>query len=447
MRKLILLMIVLAFGVLNAGAQETTIPETLPEGVTIQYWHQYNNEFQQATINALVDEFNTSNEWGITVEATPQGSYNDIRNLVNSAIQSGDLPNIIPGFPNDALSYALEPNLIVDLNPYVSDPNWGLSEEELTNLNEAAFNAWVFDGEPHNGARLGWVNQISGAVLFYNPTMIEALGFEAAAPQTLEELEAIACAAANTTDLTGAEGADVQGYPIVAEASQFESFVAGIGGGIWNAETGMWDFTSEEVITILELYKRLYDAGCAYIPAEQFGNTADFARATNPFAISSTAGIAPTNAIVEEAGVVENWTLDVTPANGGTPVIQLYTPGIMMVSATPEEQLATWLFMKYFTSPEVQAQWATALSLFPANNAAVELIDETAYFPGFYEMIQRVGAGEVSVYVSPQRLSYGQVRSILAQGIADVTSGGLDVQEVAERMTEEANAALADEGQ
>jgi arginase family enzyme len=49
----------------------------------------------------------------------------------------------------------------------------------------------------------------------------------------------------------------------------------------------------------------------------------------------------------------------------------------------------------------------------------------------------------VNIYFAPQQLSYGEVRSILATGLADVTSGGLDVAEVAQRMTDEAAAVLA----
>jgi multiple sugar transport system substrate-binding protein/sn-glycerol 3-phosphate transport system substrate-binding protein len=274
--------------------------------------------------------------------------------------------------------------------------------------------------------------------------MMAELGFSETSPATLDEFAAAACAAANS-GLTGADGGAVQGFPIVADSSQFESLVAGLGGSIW--VDGQWNFTTEESLRVLRLYKDLYDQGCAYIPAERFGNTADWARALNPFAFSSSAGIAPTLNTVRDAGnLVTDWRVLGTP--GGTaddkPVLQLYTPGLIILSATPEQQLASWIFVRYFSTPEIQAQWSQQLSLFPLTKSAAGLMDTSAMVPEFVAMINRLANDEVTVYVSPQNLSYGEVRNIVATGLADVTSGGLDVEEVAQRMTDEANAAMED---
>src|SRR5690554_5772459 len=147
--------------------------------------------------------------------------------------------------------------------------------------------------------------------MFTNRAMMEALGFSPDAPTTLDEFAEIACAAANS-DLTGLDGAEVQGFPIVPNASELETLVAGIGGNIW--ADGQWDFTSEPVIRVLQLYKDLYDQGCAYIPAEAFGNTADWARGLNPMAFSSTAGIAPTMRTASDAGnLVTDWMVHPAP--------------------------------------------------------------------------------------------------------------------------------------
>jgi len=302
-----------------------------PSGQTLTYWHQYNNATQLSIITGLVNAFNANNPYGITVEAAPQGNYNDIQTLMNNSIISGDLPNLVAGFPNSALSYALDA-AVVDLTPYYTDAKWGLSGDVLADLNQVALDAWLFDE-----GRLGVPNQISGQVMFTNTAMIEALGFPADAPTTLDQFAEIACAAANS-DLTGLDGAEVQGFPIVLGSSELETVIAGIGGSIW--VDGQWNFTNEHVIRALQLYKDLYDQGCAYIPAEAFANTADWARALNPMAFSSTAGIAPTLRTVGEAGnLVTDWMVHAAPTNaeGDQPVIQFFTPGIMVVSATPEE--------------------------------------------------------------------------------------------------------------
>jgi len=104
----------------------------------------------------------------------------------------------------------------------------------------------------------------------------------------------------------------------------------------------------------------------------------------------------------------------------------------MMGAGTPEEQLASWIFLRFFTQADVSQQWAEAMSFFPVNlTAAANLTPANPYFGTINDLI---ASDAVSIYLSPQQLSYGAIREILATGIADVTSGGLDVMEVAQRM-------------
>jgi ABC-type glycerol-3-phosphate transport system substrate-binding protein len=406
-----------------------------PSGVTITYWHQYNNPYQLSVITGLINAFNATNPYGITVEGLNQGSYNDIRTAMNNAIVSGDLPNLVAGFNNDALSYDLD-GVVVDLNAYFSDAKWGYSGDSAAELNQNILNGWVMP----DGRRLGWVNQVSAYSLHVNTGLIKQLGLEGA-PKTLDEFRAIACAAAQS-DLTGGGGAQIQGFPIVADSSQFESFVASIGGSIFI--DGAWNFTNEQSVMVLQFLADLYREGCAYIPQENFGNTNDFARGLNPMALGSTAGFPIVINSIRDAGeVVTEWEATVTPplAEGDRPALQLFVPGVMMLFGTPEEQLASWIFLRFYTQADVSQQWAQAMSFFPVNlTAADKLEPANAYFGAINDLI---ASDSVNIYLSPQQLSYGTVRGIVATGVADVTSGGLDVQAVAERMTAEANAAMA----
>lgn len=466
MRKIVLLLslLMLSFGAFAVSAQDPTatpVPPTPtplppvefvgkageftgesdnfagvdPSGVTLTYWHQYSSPAQQAAAAGIAAAFNASNPYGITVEAIAKGNYNDLRTAMNNAIVSGDTPNMIGGFNNDALSYDLD-GAIVDLNAYVSDAKWGYSAEAAAELNQPILDGWVYT----DSRRLGWVNQVSANVLAVNVGMAKELGMSGA-PASLAEFKDLACKAAQS-DLTGAEGGAVQGFPIVADASQFESFLASIGGSIF--VDGAWDFTNEESVAVLQLMADLYKEGCGYIPQQNFGNTADFARGLNPMALGSTAGIPFIVNDIKTAGdVVGEWAVTVTPpmAAGDTAALQLFTPGIMVVSGTPEEQLASWIFLRYFSQADVSQQWAETLSFFPINlTAAKNLNPANPYFGAVNDLL---ASGTVNIYQSPQQLSYGAVRGILATGLADVTSGGLDVAEVAQRMTDESNAALA----
>jgi ABC-type glycerol-3-phosphate transport system substrate-binding protein len=438
MRKWLLLVVVLALvlGAMGVSAQDD-LSSVDPSGQTIQYWNQYGSGAQLDTMTALIEDFNANNEWGITVEASSPGSYPEIRTAVSNGIVSGELPNLAAGFNNDALSWALD-DAVVDLEPYFSDPKWGFTDEEKADLNLEVLNLFV----TADGKRLGWVNQVSAEVLAVNLGMLKELGFDGA-PATLDQFKEIACAASKSGK-TGAAGATVQGYPIVADSSQFESFVAGIGGSIWKDDK--WDFTNAESVQVLQFLQDLYKEGCAYIPSANFGNTADFALGTNPMAQTSTAGIPFIMGDISNAekgnGIVTDWTVTTTPPvkEGDKPVLQLFSPGLIMIEGTPEQNLATWLFIKYLAAPENQAKWTQATSYFPISKAASEQLGEMN--PFFTKINEGLANGDYTIYLSPQQLSYGQVRGIVATGIADVTSGDMDVATVAQRITDESNAAL-----
>lgn len=428
MRKLIVLSLLLVLLAGMTSAQEGDLSGVDPSGQTVVYWHQYNGDPQLATMNALIEEFNSTNEWGITVEGTAQGNYNDIRDLMNAAIISGELPNLVAGYQNDAMSYFRD-GAAVDLNPYVNDATYGIGDLNL-NPNILAVN--VFD--ELDGAMLAWPNQNSANVLAVNIGMLQSLGFEGA-PETFEDFKAVACAAAE------AEG--TEGYPIKADSSNFESMLAGMGGSIW--VDGQYNFTSPEAIATFEFYKDLYESGCAYVPDSQFGNTDDFAIGLNPMALGSSAGLPFIQGGMETAGYETEWIVTSTPWTEGNRAIQLYAPSIIMIPSTPEQELASWLFLKFLSGTEQQIAWTTATSYFPINMDAAEgLAEFEAANPFFAQANTLLRDPDVNIYFAPQNLSYGTVRGLVSEAIAAVTSNGRDVQEVAEELEAEANAVLAD---
>ena len=52
---------------------------------------------------------------------------------MNAAIQSGDVPNIVVGYTN-ALDTWYSVDVMADINAYVYDDYWGLSEDEIADF-------------------------------------------------------------------------------------------------------------------------------------------------------------------------------------------------------------------------------------------------------------------------------------------------------------------------
>jgi ABC-type glycerol-3-phosphate transport system substrate-binding protein len=45
-------------------------------------------------------------------------------------------------------------------------------------------------------------------------------------------------------------------------------------------------------------------------------------------------------------------------------------------TGSKERQLATWIFLKYYTSPEVQSRWAVMSNYFPVRQSSAETLQE-----------------------------------------------------------------------
>lgn len=435
MRKFTLIVVLVALALTTAvGFAQEDLSAVDPTGQTVVYWHQFSSA-QGATIDALIAQFNETNEYGITVTGIPQGSYNDIRELMNAAIVSGELPNLVAGYANDAGSYARD-GAAADMSVYLNDATYGLTADEL-----AAFNTALLDFNTVDGALLAWPHQASAQVMVVNQTLLTELGFDAP-PATLDEFRAVACASAEST---GPNGEDRQGFPITTDASAFESFVAVQGGAIYDGEA--FTLADNPVVTdTLQLYQDLYNEGCGYIPAERFAEQADFGLGLNPFIVTSTAGFTFVIAEFEESGLEAELVVSPFPRSTEQPVVQVFVPSIIMVPSTPEVQLASWLFLKFLVSPEAAATWSQGTGYF--NPVTTVTFDETAFAPGLFPYFSAandlVNGADTALYSSPSIAAYGTVRGLISEAIANVTSNGMTVADAVAILQAGADQALAD---
>jgi len=170
---------------LIAGACATPTPEVTeppvtgafenvdPSGQTVVFWHVWGSGTPSEGLTAIVDDFNATNEWGITVELVDQGRYSDVEDSMNAAIQSGDLPDMVVGYTN-ALDTWYSVGSLTDITPYVEDPIVGLTADDLADFYEGVWS----NGIGSDGARVGFPHGQSANVLFYNYTWGQELGFD-----------------------------------------------------------------------------------------------------------------------------------------------------------------------------------------------------------------------------------------------------------------------------
>lgn len=439
-RSLLVVLFVVLLTISMVSAQDDVYAGVDPSGQTVIYWHQYSDDSSQGeTMAALIAEFNESNEYGITVEGLPQGSYGPIEQLMGTSIVSGELPNLVAGYANAAAGWANE-GIVVDVNTLLNSPEFGISVDDQANLNFNLLDVNQLAFEPFNGMRVAWANQNSLNIMYTNLDIVEALGFERRAPETLEEFEAISCAAG--------ENEMYEGYPLDTGMSHFESFIAANGGKIFDAEAGQYVFDSAEVVATLDMFKRMLDSGCAYLYAEAFQNTADFAKGITPLAVGSSAGIPFVVGDAATAEVTDEWVVTALPgAEGVGKTVQLFVPSQVILKSTPEAELATWLFVKWLAEPAQQVRWSSATGYFSIRyDVELTEADLTANMPfnRFIEVQSILVDDTLTVYSSPGLPSYSAVRGIVPDAISAAVNGDAEVAEALAGVNEEANQLHAD---
>ncbi len=385
----------------KAEEPEPAAPAVDPSGQTVVFWHVWGTGTVGEGMQALVEEFNATNEWGITVEAVDQGRYRDAEDAMNAAIQSGDLPNIIVGYTN-ALDTWYSVGVLADINTYIQDPDWGLSEEEIADFYEGA---WM-NGINAEGARVGFPHGQSANVLFYNHTWAQELGFDGP-PTTPEEFKAQACAAAqaNASD-EDPDNDGTGGLVLYTGASNVASWVFAWGDDLYNEDGTGYDFTKPAVEEVAYFLKDLWDEGCAFA-TESYPNP-EFATRKALFTMSSTAGLPyQVSAFEAEDATDDEWGFIPFPGPGGNLAVNSFAQNSAIVKSNPEQELASWLFIKWFTSPETMAKWIEASAYHPTRLSTVDFLgDYIAANPLWAEGLELVPLGKAE----PGWSSWGTVR-------------------------------------
>ena len=400
-----------------------------PSGQTVVWWHQHSGSREEKLL-PLIEEYNQSNAYGITVEAQNQGGYNDIRDKVNSSIAAGEAPAaLVVGYQNDQSFYQLNDTL-VDLNTLIDDPKWGLSPEDKADFYQAFLDQSVnplFDNQ-----RLGFPPNRSMEVLYYNQTWLEELGFSGP-PTTPAEFKEMACAAA------AANGDGTGGYILRDDASALAAWTFAFGGDVITEDGTGYIYNGPATVEAMTFLKGMLDEGCAYFFTEGYPDP-QFAARKGVFAQGSTSGLPfygeGLATVAEEQGREPDvFGVAAIPHTTAEPVQNVYGGDVMIVKTTPEQELAAWDFIKWFTTPEIQARWAEISGYFPTRQAAAEFFSEDMKANVQYN--QGVAMLPYSAY-EPQFISYTAVRDAAQKAFNEIMQGA-DIQTTLDNLTTFAN--------
>ncbi len=386
-RYLASLLACLALGLASlAGAQ-----------TTIDFWYAVGGD-QGTALQKMIDEFNTSNEYGITVNGTFSGSYGDTAQKVMASLAANTLPagGLVPAGP---LWTCREGNYL--LEEYMSGPE-GLAEDYFFPV--------LLEYNRYDGHLCSLPFNNSTMVMFYNKDLMAQAGLDPLSPpQTWDEL--LAQATAIVEKVPGAIGVEVRD-----EAWWLKGLILQNGGLIVTEDASAPAFQEEAGVQALEFWQRLVTAGL--MPAGQHGVSRDlFIAGRVGFLMASTASVATV-----AGGASFDFGTDMLPGNvrRGTTV---GGAALVMFPSTPEKELATWRLLKFLTSVDNSIAFTVATGYVPISSEAADspiiqslLLEQPEYAAGFEQL-------EVSSQY-PHFFEMGTMDGLLAGAIEAIELGG-----------------------
>ncbi len=386
-------------------------------GVIIKAWHPWFG-IEASLFETQVADFNSTNEWGISVLTVGQSNYSELFTSVSASLAAPDKPDLVIGLPEHALVWDGQSG-VVDLAPYVSDPVWGLSRTEVEDFPP------VFWEQDQVGAkRLGMPAQRTTRLMYYNQSWARALGFSAP-PETADEFREQACAA-NATFRANTDARDdaFGGWLVDTDPITVMAWMLAFGGG--PAEQDGYRFLIPENIQAFTFVKTLYEEGCAFQLTET--SPADvFATRRALFITGGLEDISAQSRTFLDQSITDEWTLIPFPGDGRQSMA-VYGSSYIVMPSGDAEQLATWLFVRWMLSAENQARWVSTTGMFPLRTSTLDLVaDYATSHPGWVDAVKLLLHAEGT----PRLASWRKIRLVLGDGFDYMFRVNLPVGKVA----------------
>ncbi len=402
----------------------TATPTNLPtlgvdpaslRGLSLQVWHAFAGESAQVFADQVA-LFNAVNEWGVTIVPTGYGDYLSLFEAMQTAIEDGLMPQMVAALPEQALAWDSD-SLVVDLAPYIGDPDYGLASAEIADFPEA------FWAQDEAGVRLGVPAQRSARFLFYNQTWAHELGFTVP-PQTPDEFRQQACAA----NAAFKSDADLQndgygGWVVDSHWQTVYAWLLALGGSVTDGEA--YTFPTDANQAALEFLKGLYDDNCAWLSSEAAPFDA-FATRKALFVTGDLADVPLASLAMTSAASTDEWNLIPFPGQDGRLAVA-YGPSYTVLQSSPEEQLAAWLFARWILAPETQALWVEATGLLPLR---ISLLDMVGPYRTANPQWEAAAGSLVLLEGVPQLASWRKARYLLEDGMNYIFQVNLPLDQI-----------------
>ncbi|NBD22972.1 ABC transporter substrate-binding protein [Paenibacillus glycinis] len=321
--------------------------------VKIDFWHIQATEYGEA-VKDIVAQFNKAYEGKIVVNEVFQGSYTELNQKLRAALQGGGLPAVAMANESDILQY-MKADQIVQLDDYINDPTYGLKPEEVSDILPAILDRQraIYDGKT-----MSWPHGNSSTGIYYNKDVLKKAGYDAPA-KTWKEFEQQALDIYKKTGVPALVIGNGTGYG--SHAFNFMTELSSYGIDPIAPDLSGVNFDNPQAAELLGIYKNLLDQK-AIVVAED--TEQEFTNGRAAMEIGTTARTTSKLNLIKDKF---QWGITLFPqGDAGKPTTNIGGGNQVLFKTTPEQQLAGWLFLKYFAGKEGQAIYGAKTGYFPA---------------------------------------------------------------------------------
>ncbi|WJQ08403.1 ABC transporter substrate-binding protein [Geobacillus stearothermophilus] len=339
------------------ATSQTIDQESQGERTEVVFWHAMSGDLEK-TLNEIVNDFNNSQS-EIVVKPVFQGTYEEALTKFNAVAGTKDSPTIMQTF-EIGTKYMIESGKIEPIQTYIDKEDYDVSQWEANIVNYYTVNGKIYS-MPFNS---------STPVLIYNKEAFKEVGLNPEKPpMTYSELKA----AAKKLTKDGRYGFTILNYGWF-----FEELLAVQGGLYVDKENGRAGeatkaiFNGQEGLQVFQLISDMYKEGTFYNVGQNWDDMrAAFQSGKVAMYLDSSAGVRT---------VIDNSSFDVGVSYLPIPD-DVERQGVIIGGASlwlmkdvdQSKKDAAWEFMKYLTTPEVQAKWHVNTGYFAVNPSAYDL--------------------------------------------------------------------------
>ncbi|KIL43075.1 ABC transporter substrate-binding protein [Jeotgalibacillus campisalis] len=394
--------------------------------IEIDFWHIQATIYGEA-VSEIVDEFNKEYEGKIVVNEVFQGTYDELNKKVGASLSGGGLPNVTMAYESDTLEY-MKTDEVRELDDFLASEKYGYTEEELSDINEGVLARQQLP--QYEGKTMSWIHGNSSMGTYYNKDILSEAGFDAPA-ETWEEFEQ------QSLEIYEKTGTPAFAVNPNAIGGDFSIWLRTFGVEPLSEDASTVDYANEHAVELLTMLKNLVDQGAVYYAEE---TEQEFTNGRVAMEIGTTARSTTKIELIEDQF---EWGISLIPQGDlDNKSTGLWGGNHIMFKAEPEQELASWVFMKYFAGAQAQAIYAEKTGYFPAVQSSLEtdlLKEDYEANPQKMDAFEQVFP---HARITTPSAASRPVNDTVTEAIANAFNDSITVEEAIQKMQQDAEAAL-----